>query len=206
MSCLIWREHCAGTEAGNMPVALQVMQGMSLTITTPSRPSSARLPRSASTGIAASGFVLVWLLASVFVHPLPRRVSDRAGAPLLLGADITPSVADVLAHACSNCHSENTSWPWYSHVAPVSWLVENDVKHAREHLNFSRWDNLEAADRRVLLTAIATVIENREMPPHKYVALHPEAKLSADDSTRVIEWTRTERRRLRASTDNLMAK
>jgi hypothetical protein len=179
---------------------------MSLPITTTSRTSSARLPRSASAGIAASGFVLVWLFASVFVHPLPDRISDRAGAPLLLGADVPSPVADVFAHACSNCHSEKTSWPWYSHVAPVSWLVENDVKHAREHMNLSRWDDLEAADRRVLLTAIATVIENREMPPHKYVMLHPEAKLSTDDSIRVIEWTRSERRRLRASTNNLMAK
>lgn len=179
---------------------------MSPTITKLGRVSSARLPRRASAGTALSGVALVWLLASVFIHPLPDRVSDRAGAPLLLGADIPPSVADVLGHACINCHSENTTWPWYSHVAPVSWLVESDVKHAREHLNLSHWDNLEGADRRVLLTAVATVIENREMPPHKYVLLHPEAKLSADDSTRVIEWTRTERRRLRASTNNLMAK
>ena len=82
------------------------------------------------------------------------------------GCSIPSSLADVLGHACINCHSENTSWPWYSHVAPVSWLVESDVKHALEHLNLTRWDHLEAADR-VLLTAIATVIENREMPPHK---------------------------------------
>jgi hypothetical protein len=179
---------------------------MSPTVTKPSRPSSARLSRGASIGIAFSGFALVWILASVFIHPFPDRISDRAGAPLQLGADIPPPVADVLGHACINCHSENTTWPWYSRVAPVSWLVESDVKHAREHLNLSRWDNLEAVDRRMLLRAIATVIENREMPPHKYVVLHPEAKLSAADSTRVIEWTRAERRRLRASTDNLMAK
>jgi hypothetical protein len=179
---------------------------MSPTITKPSRPSSARLSRGASIGIAFSGFALVWILASVFIHPFPDRISDRAGAPLQLGADIPPPVADVLGHACINCHSENTTWPWYSRVAPVSWLVESDVKHAREHLNLSRWDHLEAVDRRMLLKAIATVIENREMPPHKYIVLHPEAKLSAADSTRVIEWTRAERRRLRGSTNNLMAK
>jgi len=112
----------------------------------------------------------------------------------------------VFAHACINCHSEKTRWPWYSHVAPASWLVESDVKQAREHLNLSRWNSLEAADQRVLLTAIATVIENREMPPHKYVVFHPEAKLSADDSVRVIEWTHAERRRLRASESSLAAK
>jgi hypothetical protein len=58
----------------------------------------------------------------------------------------------------------------------------------------------------MLLTAIATVIENREMPPHKYVVLHPEAKLSSEDSTRVIEWARAERRRLRSSATMLTAK
>jgi hypothetical protein len=149
---------------------------------------------------------VVWLLASVFVHPLSHRASDRAAAPVLPGANIPPSVANVFARACINCHSEKTRWPWYSRVAPVSWLVERDVKHAREHLNLSRWNDLEAADQRLLLTAIATVIENREMPPSKYVVLHPEAKLSAEDSVRVIEWTRAERRRLRESAFSLTAK
>ena len=72
--------------------------------------------------------------------------------------------------------------------------------------SFSVLMALEAADQRLLLTAIATVIENREMPLHKYVALHPEAKLSAEDSIRVIEWSRAERRRLRASAPFLTAK
>ena len=161
--------------------------------------------RRAITGLAVSSLLLVWILASVFVHPLPHEVSDRASAPLLPGADIPPSVAGVIANACVNCHSEKTQWPWYSHVAPVSWLVENDVKHAREHLNLSRWDDLQPVDQRMLLTAIATVIENHEMPPHRYVVIHPEAKLSADDSVRVIEWTRAERRRLRAAAAKVQA-
>ena len=153
-----------------------------------------------------SGLLLVWLLASVLVHPLRHEASDPVGAPLLLGAEIAPPVADVFAHACINCHSEKTRWPWYSLVAPVSWLVENDVKRARQHLNLSLWDRLDAAEQRLLLTAIATVIENREMPPHKYVLFNPEAKLSADDSVQVIEWTRSERRRLRVSERSLPAK
>src|SRR5260370_9084191 len=82
-------------------------------------------------GYAISSFLLAWILASVFVHTLPHQASDRAGAPLLLGADIPPSVADVFAHACINCHSEKTRWPWYSHVAPVSCIVENNVKLPR---------------------------------------------------------------------------
>jgi hypothetical protein len=166
----------------------------------------ARLKPAADAGFAVSSLLLVWLLASVLVHLLPHEASDRAGAPLLLGADIPPSVVDVFAHACINCHSEKTRWPWYSHVAPVSWLLENDVKRARQHLNLSRWDSLDAAEQRMLLTAIATVIENREMPLHRYVVFHPEVKLSADESVQVIEWTHAERRRLRASEPSLPAK
>ncbi len=151
------------------------------------------------TKLALSSLLLAWLLASALVHPLSHQASDRAGAPLLLGADIPPSVLDVFAQACINCHSERTRWPWYSQVAPASWLVENDVKRAREHLNLSRWDSFDGAEQRVLLTAIATVVENREMPLHRYLVFHPDVKLSAEDSVQVIEWTHAERRRLRAS-------
>jgi hypothetical protein len=156
--------------------------------------------------VGGASLILAWLLASVLVHPLPHEASDRAAAPLLVGADVPPSVLDVFAHACINCHSEKTNWPWYSLVAPVSWVVENDVKRARERLNLSRWDSLDAAEQRMLLTAIATVIENREMPLHRYVVVHSDVKLSADDSVQVIEWTRAERRRLRAAESSLSAK
>jgi hypothetical protein len=169
-------------------------------------PGRTRPKRGAAVGLALSGFFLTWLLVSVLVHDLPHEAQDRAGAPLLLGADIPPSVLDVFAHACINCHSEKTRWPWYSHVAPVSWLVENDVKRAREHLNLSRWDTFDGAEQRVLLTAIATVIENREMPLHRYLVFHPGVKLSAEDSVQVIEWTHAERRRLRASESGSLAK
>ena len=115
-------------------------------------------------------------------------------------------MADVFAHACANCHSEKTHWPWYSHVAPVSWLVESDVKRARKRLNLSRWDSLDAVEQRMLLTAIATVVENREMPLHRYVVMHRDVKLSTDDSVQVIEWTHAERRRLRGSESDLPVK
>jgi hypothetical protein len=163
------------------------------------------LGRGAGKGFAVSSLLLVWLLASVFVHRLPREAEHRVGAELLVGANIPKSVVDVFAHACANCHSEKTSWPWYSYVAPVSWFVERDVKRARERLNLSHWDSLDATEQRLLLTAIATVIENREMPLHRYLVFHPEVKLSTVDSVQVIEWTHAERRRLRASVPSLTA-
>jgi hypothetical protein len=156
--------------------------------------------------VAVSSLLLVWLLASVFIHRLPHEPEHRVGAELLAGADIPASVADVFARACANCHSEKTRWHWYSDVAPASWIVETDVKRARERLNLSRWDRLNAAEQRALLTAIATVIENREMPLHRFVVFHPGVKLSVVDSVRVIEWTHAERRRLRARVPSLTEK
>ena len=175
---------------------------MSKTVTHQSVPEPAR-PLSGTGGLAVSSLFLVWLLVSGLVHFLPHEAS-RAGAALLPGADIPWRVKSILTQACSNCHSENTRWPWYSQVAPVSWLIEGDVKRARERMNLSQWDRLDAVEQRSLLTAIATVIENREMPLHRYVVFHPKQQLSADDSVQVIEWTRAERRRLRASESSLM--
>jgi hypothetical protein len=179
---------------------------VSKTFTNHSLVEPGRLKRGTGARLAVSSLLAAWLLASVFVHALPHEAPDRAGTQLLLGADVPQSVFDVFAHACINCHSEKTRWPWYSHVAPVSWLVENDVKRARERMNLSRWDRLDPSEQRSLLTAIATVIENREMPLHRYVMFHPEVRLSADDSIQVIEWTHAERRRLRTSESSALAK
>lgn len=179
---------------------------MSKTVPKHSVSGPTRLGRGPVKGFMMSSLLLVWLLASVFVHRLPHEPENRVGAELLAGADIPPSVAGVFAHACANCHSEKTRWPWYSHIAPASWIVETDVKRARERLNLSRWDGLDAGKQRSLLTAIATVIENREMPLPRFVVFHPGVKLATVDSVQVIEWTHAERSRLRAPTPHLTEK
>jgi hypothetical protein len=176
---------------------------VSKTVTKHSCPGPTSFGRGAVKGFVISILLLLWLLASVLVHRLPHEAEHRVSAKLLAGADIPPSIVDVFVHACANCHSEKTRWPWYSDVAPVSWIIETDVKRARERLNLSRWDGLDAAEQRLLLTAIATVIENREMPLHRFVVFHPEVKLSTVDSVQVIEWTHAERRRLRAPDSSL---
>jgi hypothetical protein len=157
--------------------------------------------RSANSVIPLAGTILtlLWLLASLLVHPLPHDASGRAAAALFPGAGIAPPLTRVFDHSCADCHSEKTRWPWYSQVAPLSWLLEVDVKHARQRLNLSRWDSLNTTEQTRLLATIASMIQNHEMPPRRYLALHPEARMSADQSVEVIEWTRAERRRLRES-------
>jgi Haem-binding domain len=144
-------------------------------------------------GWTACGFILIWTFASVRVHLLPHAPPKRGAARTTL----FPEIAGIFGRSCADCHSEETAWPWYSGIAPVSWLLERDVKQGRARLNVTHWDGLKTSDKQRLLAAIAKAIENREMPPRRYLLLHPEAKLSADQSVAMIEWTRAERRRMR---------
>jgi mono/diheme cytochrome c family protein len=81
---------------------------------------------------------------------------------------------EIFFRACKDCHSNETVWPWYSNVAPISWLVQHDVDEGREHFNVSEWgrkknDGDEAAE----------LVRRDEMPPWFYLPAHPEASLSA---------------------------
>src|SRR5712691_9181707 len=80
-----------------------------------------------------------------------------------------------LAQACGSCHSNQTDWPWYSHVAPVSWWIRSHVRKGREELNFSKWTNYSARQRRAKLDSICGVISTGRMPPWSYTIMHPRA-------------------------------
>jgi hypothetical protein len=88
----------------------------------------------------------------------------------------------VAVTSCYDCHSNETAWPAYSHVAPMSWLVRKDVEDGRDELNFSTWDedDNDADD------AIDTV-ESGSMPPRRYTLLHRDARLSSDEKALLIE-------------------
>lgn len=79
----------------------------------------------------------------------------------------------IARQSCYDCHSNESEWPWYSFVAPMSWLVRRDVENGRDALNFSTWDQgeQEAGD-------AAEVIEEGSMPPSQYTFLHRGATLS----------------------------
>ena len=101
-----------------------------------------------------------------------------------------PAVQALLKRSCYDCHSNQTRWPWYARIAPVSWLVAHDVHEGREHLNFSTWGRYSADERREHVEEIRENVEEGEMPLWFYLPLHPEAKLTAADVERIARWTR----------------
>ena len=100
-----------------------------------------------------------------------------------------PPVDTILRRACYDCHSNQTVWPWYSQIAPLSWLLANDVKEGRRELNFSKWSTYDAKKRAKKLTEIAKEVGEGEMPPWYYVLVHSDAKLAGTDRDTVRVWT-----------------
>ncbi len=133
--------------------------------------------------IVAVTFVLVLLMQLV---PITRDNPTISGT-----LDAPPPVTATLRRACFDCHSNETVWPWYSRVAPASWLVAHDVHEGREHLNFSTWTDLPRTEQTKRLLEIAEEVEKGAMPPGIYTPLHPEARLTLADISAVATWART---------------
>ena len=109
---------------------------------------------------------------------------------------ITPEVAGIFERACKDCHSNQTEWPWYSRVAPVSWYVADHVEHGREDMNFSEWSTYDRERADWLLGAMCMTTERGRMPLPSYTRMHRPAKLSPSDVRTLCAWSQAERVRL----------
>ncbi|MGH7001835.1 MAG: heme-binding domain-containing protein [Stellaceae bacterium] len=99
-----------------------------------------------------------------------------------------PAVAAILERACYDCHSNQTRWPWYARLAPVSWIAAHHVAAGRRQLNFSEWGGYYAVTRRHKLAWMARALHDEQMPPWYYRAIHPKARLSAGDRAVLARW------------------
>lgn len=91
----------------------------------------------------------------------------------------SPRTRELFFRACADCHSHETSWPWYSAVAPVSWLVADHVRTGRLDMNISLPDEVD-------VTEAVKQIRSGRMPPLDYRLMHPEARLNEDEKTELI--------------------
>jgi hypothetical protein len=114
---------------------------------------------------------------------------DRSNPPVVADLDAPPEVASVLRTSCYDCHSNETRWPWYGRVAPVSWLVAHDVEEAREHMNFSLWGTYDPHRQEKLAEEIWEEVEEGEMPLRKYLLAHRNARLSESARQTLREWS-----------------
>jgi hypothetical protein len=99
-----------------------------------------------------------------------------------------PEVAGMLRAACYDCHSDATRWPWYSHIAPVSWQVVQDVNEGRRHVNLSEWPAGQPDLAQKKLEHMSDEIDDGDMPLAKYTLIHRDARLTAAQRDELTQW------------------
>lgn len=149
--------------------------------------------------VLGGGAIVILGIVLSFVHPWgnPRAV-DPSRTAILPGVEVAPDVRQILVNKCADCHSSATRWPVYSRFAPASWLVERDIMEAREHMNFSLWQDYDKDSHIDLLARTAVEVRKGEMPPKQYVLMHPKARFTEAERTLILNWTKAERTQLRA--------
>jgi len=128
--------------------------------------------------------VIIVLLIGIQFVPISKTnppVSGEINAP--------EEVMEILSTSCYDCHSNETVWPWYSNIAPFSWLVAYDVNEAREEINFSEWLSYSPEDQADYVEEIWEEIEEGEMPLWYYLILHSEAELSDEQKETIRIWS-----------------
>lgn len=131
------------------------------------------------------GVVLGVVVAFAAIQLVPV---DRSNPPVEAEVPAAPDARAVLRRACYDCHSHETVWPWYSRVAPVSWLVARDVRTGRDELNFSTWDRYSTKQQIKKLRESWEEVADGEMPPWYYLPVHRDAVLSAQDRAVLRDW------------------
>ncbi len=114
----------------------------------------------------------------------------RDNPPVKAEVPAPANVKTILQRACYDCHSNRTVWPWYAYVAPVSWLVADDVHKGRKEVNFTDWPTFDQEDEDHILTHIVKQLDRRAMPLPKYLLMHPKARLTDAERRTVMDWAR----------------
>lgn len=135
--------------------------------------------------------VLKWaalaaVAAAVGIQFLPGGA--RTNPPVTGEIQAPPEVLFILRRSCYDCHSNETRWPWYARVAPVSWLIARDVGGARFKMNFSTWSAIPEPNPMLYRHEIVKNVEARKMPLPRYLWMHPDARLSAADRDLLRRW------------------
>ena len=132
--------------------------------------------------------VLAVFIAIQFIRP--TRNAGKADSPtdILHAVSVPAEVAVLLKAACYDCHSNNTTYPWYAHIQPLAWYLAHHIDEGKRELNFSEFGSYSKRRQANKLTAIARQVEEGAMPLSSYTMLHPAARLTAAQKNQIITW------------------
>ncbi len=116
---------------------------------------------------------------------------NQSNPPVVQEVSAPSNIQEILETSCYDCHSNESVWPWYSRIAPGSFLITRDVVEGRKHLNFSDFSGMDAFDSSDVADEMIEVLEAGEMPLLPYLLLHPSASLSDSQTRALLDWAQT---------------
>ena len=131
-----------------------------------------------------------------FIRPARTNPPVDQAKTIQARAPVTPEVAAILDRSCNDCHTNQTRWPWYSQIAPISWKLASDVNEGRDHMNLSDWTQYDKSEQESLMRRICREVKDDSMPLHSYLWMHGNAKLSPEDVKTLCDWASAESQRL----------
>jgi hypothetical protein len=134
---------------------------------------------------------LVLVVCFVGIQFMPTELNQSNIVPktdFLLVNNTPKNISTLLQTSCYDCHSNNTSYPWYNKIQPIAWFLENHIAYGKEELNFNNWDTYSTRRKNSKLKSIINQIKNNEMPLSSYTLIHKNAKLSTSEKTLVIDY------------------
>ena len=133
--------------------------------------------------------LLIALILIQFVQPSRNKGSGMLSTDLTSTHNVPANVQNILKASCYDCHSNNTSYPWYSNIQPFGWLLASHIKKGKAELNFSEFSSYPLRRKITKLNGITNSIKDGTMPLSSYTMLHKNARLSKDDKALLIDWS-----------------
>ncbi len=137
--------------------------------------------------------LLIVFIAIQFIQPARNKSGQVLPTDISKLVSVPENVKMILQTACYDCHSNNTNYPWYTHVQPVGGILANHIKHGKKELNFSDFGSYATRRQQSKLKAIADQIKDNEMPLYSYTIMHKSARLSKEEKSIIINWTQKAR-------------
>lgn len=134
--------------------------------------------------------LLVVLVLIQFIRPSRNIGNAQTPTDITHFVQVPDSTLKILQVACYDCHSNNTKYPWYANVSPVSLWLDNHIRNGKRKLNFSDFSTMPAKKMAHRMDDIAETVEKKEMPLKSYLWIHDEARLTDAQRKQIIDWAK----------------
>lgn len=132
--------------------------------------------------------MIVVLIVIQFIRPTRNNSTETGPHDITLRYTVPADIQAILKKSCNDCHSNYTNYPWYINVQPVGWYIQHDINEAKHHLNFSEFGTYSEKKAKHKFEDIEDAAVNGWMPLESYTWMHPEAKLTAEQSKALGAW------------------